>query len=175
MWDMNVEIVDRILSFIYHRLNKSYQKRSHLYFRRKYSVSETFEFNGTDIRLYGEGEIYLGDQSYMGSYSTMQAGAGCKIIVGNKCMISHNVRMYTCTPLPDQDFIDGGSEKLKNKIGDIIIGDGVWIGVNVFINPGVSIENNSIIGANSVVTKDVEANSIVGGVPARLIRMKKIG
>lgn len=75
--------------------------------------------------------------------------------------------MFGCIPVHH--------EKLKNKIGDIIIGDGVWIGANVFINPGVIIRDNSVIGANSVVTKNVEANSIVGGVPARLIRMKKIG
>jgi maltose O-acetyltransferase len=54
-----------------------------------------------------------------------------------------------------------------------MIGNGVWIGANVFIGPGINIGDNSIIGANSVVVKDVLPNSIVGGVPAKLIRMKK--
>ena len=43
-----------------------------------------------------------------------------------------------------------------------------------FVNPGVNIGSNSIIGANSVVTKDVLPNSIVGGVPAKLIRYKNL-
>jgi maltose O-acetyltransferase len=54
----------------------------------------------------------------------------------------------------------------------IAIGDYVWIGTNAFICAGVSVGNNSIIGANSVVTKDVPADSVVGGVPARLIHYK---
>ena len=50
----------------------------------------------------------------------------------------------------------------------------MWIGANVFITPGVTVDDNSIIGANSVVTKDVEPFSIVGGAPAKLIRIKNI-
>ena len=58
-------------------------------------------------------------------------------------------------------------------MGDIIIEGFVWIGANVFINPEVTIGKNSVIGANSVVTKNVIPNAIYGGVPAKLIRMKK--
>lgn len=50
------------------------------------------------------------------------------------------------------------------------IGSRVWIGINVTICPGVSIGDNSIIAAGSVVTKDVPANVIVGGNPARVIK-----
>lgn len=55
----------------------------------------------------------------------------------------------------------------------VMIQDFVWIGANVLINPGITVGVNSIIGANSVVTHDVELWSIVGGVPARLLRMKQ--
>jgi acetyltransferase-like isoleucine patch superfamily enzyme len=53
---------------------------------------------------------------------------------------------------------------------DVIIGDNVWIGVNVVIMPGVQIGNNSIIGSSSVVTKNVPSDEIWGGVPARKIK-----
>ena len=52
----------------------------------------------------------------------------------------------------------------------VISGRNVWVGANVSILPGVTIGDNSIIAAGSVVTKDVPANAIVAGVPARFIR-----
>ena len=65
-------------------------------------------------------------------------------------------------------------DDIPQKKGNITIEDFAWIGANVLINPGITIGANSIIGANSVVTKDVLPFSIVGGVPAKLIRMKNI-
>ena len=52
----------------------------------------------------------------------------------------------------------------------VTIGSDVWLGGNVTILPGVTIGNNVIVAAGAVVTKDVPDNSLVGGVPARLIR-----
>ncbi|MBB1194695.1 acyltransferase [Flavobacterium sp. SOK18b] len=138
-------------------------------FKKKYKINNTFRFNGNGILFYGDGEIHIGENSYIGELSTIQAVKGNKVKIGKNCQISHNVRVYTSTDIADQDF------SLKNRLvknADVIIGDFVWIGANVFINPGVEIEDNSIIGANSVVTKSVKANTIVGGVPARIIRQK---
>jgi len=77
--------------------------------------------------------------------------------------------MYSSSAVADQDF---SKNSIEIKYGNVIISDYVWIGANVFISPGVKIGNNSVIGANSVVTKDVEKFSIMGGVPAKLIRFK---
>jgi maltose O-acetyltransferase len=57
----------------------------------------------------------------------------------------------------------------------IHIGDDVWIGARVIILPGVNIGSHCIIGAGSVVTKDVPDYAIVGGVPAKIIRMRNEG
>ncbi|MBJ7883159.1 DapH/DapD/GlmU-related protein, partial [Gelidibacter salicanalis] len=55
----------------------------------------------------------------------------------------------------------------------VIIEDDVWIGRNVVILPGIRISSGSIVGANSVVTKNICANSIVGGVPAKFIKFRQ--
>ena len=53
------------------------------------------------------------------------------------------------------------------------IGEGSWLGINCVVLPGVRIGKNAIVAANSVVSKDVEDYSIVGGVPAKLIKKQK--
>jgi len=137
--------------------------------RSKYELHSSFRFNGPKITFYGKGEIKIGKDSYVGSYSSFQAFDNQKIIVGSNCRISHNVKIYTQSAIPDYDFT---KDNIPQKTGHVIIGDGVWIGANVFINPGITIGNNAVIGANSVVTKNIEENAIYGGVPAKLIRHK---
>jgi acetyltransferase-like isoleucine patch superfamily enzyme len=56
---------------------------------------------------------------------------------------------------------------------DVDVGANVWIGYGACILRGVRIGDNAIIGTNSVVTRDVPANAVVGGVPARILRMRE--
>ena len=56
---------------------------------------------------------------------------------------------------------------------DVEIGSNVWIGYGACILRGVSVGDNAIVGTNAVVTKDVPANAVVGGIPARIIRMRE--
>lgn len=138
-------------------------------FRSKYDIDNTFRFNGGDILFYGEGRIICGKNSYMGHLSMIQSYTDCKVYIGEGCSISSNVRIFTQTNISDQDF---SNNSRKIKTGDVVIEDFVWIGANVVINPGIKIGRNSIVGANSVVSKDIPANEIHGGVPAKLIRVK---
>lgn len=64
------------------------------------------------------------------------------------------------------------NEKLPENDRDIIIDDDVWIGINAIILGGVHIGTGSVIGAGSVVTKDVPPYAIVGGNPAKVIRYR---
>jgi len=137
--------------------------------RKKYDIHPTLRFNGNDILLYGNGKIRIDEGSYIGGLSTIQAEENSTVAIGKYCMISHNVRIYTSSAIADQDF---SSFPHKTRTGDVSIGDFCWIGANVFINPGVSIGSNAVVGANSVVTKDLPGNTIFAGVPARLIRSK---
>ncbi|HOO26508.1 MAG TPA: DapH/DapD/GlmU-related protein [Clostridiales bacterium] len=69
---------------------------------------------------------------------------------------------------PDTPIVDQPTDQRK-----ITIEDNVWIGANAVITPGITIGTGSIIGAGAVVTKDVEPYSVMGGVPAKLIRKRK--
>lgn len=155
---------------IYKWLKSCYHLTEYKKFRSKYSIHKSFKFNGDGIIFYGDGELVILANSYIGHGSSIQIEKGCKVNIGRNCSISHNVRIYTSSNLPDQDFLLE-SPKLK-KNGNVEIGDGCWIGANVFINPGVKIGSNSVVGANSVVTKDIPDNHIAGGVPARILRSK---
>ncbi len=115
--------------------------------------------------------IECGLNIYIGENSTIQAYPGCRVEIGRNCMISHNVRIYTQSNLADWDF---SNSPIPEKVGNVIVEDYVWIGANFFINPGVTIGTNSIVGANSVVTKDNTPFSVYGGVPAKFIRQKKL-
>jgi maltose O-acetyltransferase len=173
MYFKTSKMKQKFVLFLVKYFDKLYKLSSDLKyheFRKNYKISPSFKFNGKNILFYGEGEIICGSQSYIGEYSTIQSINGQSVIIGKGCMISHNVRMYTSSPITDQDF---SVKPLIEKKGDIKIGNYVWIGANVFINPGVIIGDNSIIGANSVVTKNIPEGSIYGGVPAKLIRFKK--
>ncbi len=61
----------------------------------------------------------------------------------------------------------------KHTYGKIIIGKGVWIGAHVNVLPGVTVGDGAVIGANSVVTKDIPANAIAAGAPAKVISQRE--
>lgn len=165
------------MNIIYKLIWKFYKKGRDLdryiryhHLRKQYLIDPTFRFNGHNIQFYGSGKLVIGKNSYIGDLSTIQVDESCEVKIGRNCSISHNVRIYTSSVIPDQDW---SLEEKQVKYGNVVIEDFVWIGSNVFINPGITIGSNSVIGANSVVTKDVPPFSIVGGVPAKLIRTKK--
>lgn len=90
----------------------------------------------------------------------------CKIEIGDNCFIAPGVHIYTAShPLNPEKRNSGAEFCVPVKIGD-----SVWIGGGAIINPGVTIGNNVVIASGSVVTKDVPANVVVGGNPAKIIK-----
>jgi maltose O-acetyltransferase len=88
------------------------------------------------------------------------------IIIGEDCQIGPNVQLLTPThpvePQPRRDRLEAAKP--------ITIGDNVWLGGGAIVLPGVTIGDNSVIGAGAVVMRDVPANSVAVGNPARVVR-----
>lgn len=166
------KIVVKTLIKLFDKLKKRSQEAYYGELREKYSIHPTFKFNGSNIKFYGKGIIQIGASSYLGENAYIQSVADQSVTIGENCALSHNIRIYTSSYKSDQNFnITGQRETYSESVS---IGNGVWIGANVLINPGIEIEDNVIVGANAVVTKKLLANGIYGGVPAKLIRFKNI-
>jgi len=144
-------------------------------------------YNKISSQVYLNGEIGL--NSYIGKNSIMYA------YIGNYCSIGANVstvigthptNFVSSSPVFYSTMNQTGLKKLysSHKFDEILdytfkgrkygikIGNDVWIGDNVMIKGGIEIGDGAIIAMGSVVTKDVQPFSIVGGVPARLIRYR---
>ncbi|MNI20426.1 Maltose O-acetyltransferase [compost metagenome] len=163
-------IVKKIIAKIFSLFKESYQQNVYDSYRSIYTIHPSFYFNGEGVLMYGAGKIDLGRDSYVGRYSVLQASEGCEINIGKNCSIGPFFSIWTQSSEVDCDY--NLKDEIKPKLGNVIIKDAVWIGVNVLVSPGVTIGSNAIVGANSVVTKDVPENAIVGGIPAKILRYK---
>ncbi len=90
-----------------------------------------------------------------------------KIVIGEDCMFSENIRIATSDA---HSVIDLKENRRVNQAKNIEIGNHVWIGNKVSIGKGVMIEDNSIVASNSLVTHNVLSNTIVAGIPAKIIK-----
>ena len=123
---------------------------------------------GVDIRPplrvdYGH-NITIGDGSW-GNFG-LTALDVAPIVIGQDVLIGPNCSLYTAIHPTEP-----GPRRAKwESAAPITLGDNVWLGGSVVVCPGVTIGENSIIGAGAVVTRDIPANSIAVGNPARVIR-----
>jgi maltose O-acetyltransferase len=164
-------IVISLFGYVYGIFKRAHINYTYSGFRKRYSLHNEFYFNGEGTLMYGEGEISIDANSYIGRFSRIQSSKGYCVKIGKNCKIGPFFQFWTQQNSVDCDF---NTSIITQKYGNIIIGDGVWIGSGVVISPGIKVGDNSIIGANSMVSKDVPEFGIVGGVPAKLIRYKKI-
>ena len=106
--------------------------------------------------------LIIGHDSGLGE--NCRIGAGVKI--GNNVMMGPDVIICTQNHKYTRETYEGFVRR------PVVIGDNVWIGYRVIILPGVTIGRNAIIGAGAVVTKDIPAYAIAGGVPAKVLKMR---
>ena len=106
--------------------------------------------------------ITVGEGVFINACCHFQDHGG--VIIGDGCQIGHNVVFATLNHGLAQE------DRQTTYPAPIVLGKDVWIGSNATILQGVTIGDNAVVGAGAVVMKDVEANTIVGGVPARFIK-----
>lgn len=95
------------------------------------------------------------------------AGKNSKIIIGENCLLSYDLHIRTRTHNYEN------KDKLILNQGEIIIGNDVWIGYGAQIMPGIHIGDGAVVGAGSIVTKDVKPYTVVAGIPAKFIKERK--
>ena len=124
--------------------------------------------HGCKLRVH-EGELSIGAKSVLGQECTISAFQ--HVSIGRECIIADRVMMI--------DF-DHGIDEVERPVRlqgiykrDVRVGNNVWIGYGACILRGVTVGDNAVIGTGAVVTKDVPANAVVAGVPARVIRMRE--
>ena len=124
--------------------------------------------NDTKLRIH-EGVVSIGAKSVLGQECTLSCYE--RISIGRECMLADRAMLIDF----DHSFSDvERPTRLQGIVKrDVRVGNNVWIGHGASILHGVTIGDNAVVGTGAVVTCDVAANAVVGGVPARLIRMRE--
>ncbi len=124
--------------------------------------------HGCKIRAH-EGRVEIGAQTVLGQECTISAFQ--HVAIGRECIVADRVMLI--------DF-DHGAAEVERPVRlqgiykrDVSVGHNVWIGYGVCVLRGVTVGDNAILGTSAVVTGDVPANAVVGGVPARVLRMRE--
>jgi acetyltransferase-like isoleucine patch superfamily enzyme len=124
--------------------------------------------HGCKIRSH-EGTVSIGAKTVLGQECTISSFQ--HVSIGRECVIADRVMLI--------DF-DHGMVEVNRPIRlqgiykrDVRVGNNVWIGYGACILRGVTVGDNAVIGTNAVVTRDVPANAVVAGVPARVLRMRE--
>lgn len=108
--------------------------------------------------------IYLGDHVYLNVLCTI---LDCnEVRLGNHVMVGPAVQIYTAA----HDLLAEARNQGWETARPVVVGDNVWLGGGTILLPGVTIGRNAVVGAGAVVTRDVPANTVVAGNPARVIR-----
>ena len=121
------------------------------------------------VSIMSPNKVNIGQEVFINKDTTISATSG-KITIGDYCMIANNCNLIAT----NHGYLDNIKPMFIQDVygGPITLEEDVWLGANVVVCPNVKIGRGAIIGANSVVTKDIEPFSIAGGIPAKHIKYR---
>jgi acetyltransferase-like isoleucine patch superfamily enzyme len=185
-----------MLSGIFNEALKKYERARHgfyrrvmirLYYNKKFfSLGKGLDFHGRP-RVHGQGKILAGKNLMLNGNAELWAGENATMILGDNVYLNAGVILSSKARIEVGDSTLIGHQTIifdtdwhgidghYAKEAPIRIGKHVWIGTRAIILKGVTIGDNAIVGAGSVVTKNVAENTIVAGNPARQIGITTTG
>lgn len=143
---------------------------------KEYSFGKNFHA-GRSVFLYAKNNICIGDNFYIGRFSQIE----CDADIGNNVLFANNVALVgrydhhyeqIGTPIRLASQIRDKDYNWKGLDSKVVVEDDVWIGYGSIIMSGIRIGKGAIVAAGSVVVKDVDSYTIVGGNPAKFIKMR---
>lgn len=143
-------------------------KKVYIHFKKTKYIGDHADLRDF-CQIQGKGIVEIGCNSGIGEFGIIRSSnhvhIGNNVLIGPRVFITDSDHGFEsrCTPIYLQDI----------KSDKVIIEDDVWIGANVIILKGISVGTGAIIGAGSVVTKNVPKYSVVAGNPAKIIRERK--
>ncbi|MFC4633309.1 acyltransferase [Dokdonia ponticola] len=152
-----LNFLKRVLNFLF-RSKKRYPKN----IGKKVIISKDCTFSHPENVIIND-YVYIGPRARVSSFGKVVFGKG--VIIGPDLVIHTANHNY-------QNDIKTIPYDVGLNIKDVYIDEAVWIGSNVIILPGVKIGKGSVVATGSVITKDVLDYSIIGGNPAKLIKMR---
>jgi acetyltransferase-like isoleucine patch superfamily enzyme len=123
-----------------------------------------------NVSLRNGERIVIGARSHIGEYCALWAGNDTgRIVIGEDALFGPRVYITAS----NYQFEPGIPVMLQPHVeADVVIGARVWLGVGVIVLPGVTVGDECIVAAGSVVTRDLPPGAVAAGVPARVVRMR---
>ena len=131
------------------------------------TISEHAWLNAKDDRGEGTPTLTVGNGTYIGRF--VQINAWRHVVIENEVLIADRVFISDA----DHNYGNIGVPILLQGDGfkgSVVLREGCWLGIGVVVMPGVTVGKNAVIAANAVVTADVPDYTVVGGIPARVIK-----
>jgi acetyltransferase-like isoleucine patch superfamily enzyme len=141
--------------------------RIHLAGGARVSIDDDCTLGHLFIHAVNGSRVHIGKGAMFNGFVRLLLHETQQITVGDGCLFAGNVDV---TVSDMHSILDMETGERINHAGDVHISERVWVGQSAIILKGVSIGRDSVIGANSVVTRDVPANCIAAGNPAKVIR-----